>query len=69
MAEGNAGRACEDRRGNWRGGARFYAQQQGYKVIFDGKGRVLRQGPDQVYLDLRTGETVVIEAKGGTSPL
>lgn len=50
-------------------GARFYAQQHGYQVIFDGKGRVLRQGPDQVYLDPRTGETVVIEAKGGTSPL
>lgn len=50
-------------------GARMFAEKRGYQPIFDGKGRILRQGPDQVYLDPRTGEIVVIEAKGGTSPL
>ncbi|NMC21917.1 MAG: hypothetical protein GYA33_16040 [Thermogutta sp.] len=50
-------------------GARQYAKEHGYTPIFDGKGRSVRQGPDQVYFDPRTDETVVIEAKGGTSPL
>jgi len=50
-------------------GAREYAKGKGYNTIFDGKGRTVPQGPDQVYLDPRTGETVVVEAKGGTSPL
>jgi len=50
-------------------GAREYAKGKGYKTIFDGMGRTVPQGPDQVYLDPRTGETVVVEAKGGTSPL
>lgn len=50
-------------------GARDYAQRAGYKTIFDGRGRMLPQGPDQVYFDPKTGEIVVIEAKGGTSAL
>lgn len=50
-------------------GAREYAAQKGYIPIFDGRNRTVPQGPDQVYLDPRTGETVVIEAKGGSSPL
>jgi len=50
-------------------GARAYAKSRGYKPIFDGVGRTIPQGPDQVYYDPRTGEIVVIEAKGGTSPL
>lgn len=50
-------------------GARRYAREQGYTTVFDGKVRSVRQGPDQVYFDPRTGETVVVEAKGGTSPL
>jgi len=50
-------------------GARDWARQQGYRPIFDGRGRTMPQGPDQVYWDPKTGETVVIEAKGGTSPL
>lgn len=50
-------------------GARIYAQQAGYQTIFAGRGRMLPQGPDQVYFDPKTGEIVVIEAKGGTSAL
>ncbi|GAB4142804.1 MAG: hypothetical protein Kow0040_31880 [Thermogutta sp.] len=50
-------------------GAREFARQRGYTPIFDGRGRTVPQGPDQVYLDPRTGEIVVLEAKGGTSPL
>ncbi|MGB9620307.1 MAG: hypothetical protein ACPL7K_07835, partial [Armatimonadota bacterium] len=50
-------------------GARVYAKRKGYEVIFDGTGRTVPQGLNQVYRDLRTGEIVVIEAKGGTSPL
>lgn len=50
-------------------GAREYAARKGYVPIFDGRDRTVPQGPDQVYLDPRTGETVVIEAKGGSSPL
>ncbi|MBC7351935.1 MAG: hypothetical protein H5U08_06210 [Thermogutta sp.] len=50
-------------------GARAYAKSRGYEPIFDGVGRTIPQGLDQVYRDPRTGEIVVIEAKGGTSPL
>lgn len=48
-------------------GARKYAAEQGWVPIWDGKGRALGFGPDQVYRDTRTGRTIVVEAKGGKS--
>ncbi len=48
-------------------GARQYAATQGWQPIYDGQGRKLPQGPDQVYWDPKTGKTIVIEAKGGKS--
>ncbi len=50
-------------------GARQYARSQGWEPIFDGQGRTVPQGPDMVYRDPRTGKVIVLEAKGGTSPL
>jgi hypothetical protein len=50
-------------------GARQYARSQGWEPIFDGKGRTVPQGFDMVYRDPRTGKIIVLEAKGGTSPL
>lgn len=49
-------------------GARRFASVKGWKPVFDGVGRTIAQGPDQVY---RGVDDVihVIEAKGGTSPL
>ena len=50
-------------------GARQYAHEQGWEPIFDGNGRKIPQGPDMVYQDPKTGKVIVVEAKGGTSPL
>lgn len=50
-------------------GARQYAQSQGWQPIYLGKDRQIRQGLDQVYWDPVTGKTIVIEAKGGSSPI
>lgn len=47
-------------------GARAFARQRGWKPVFDGVGRTLRQGPDQVWRDA-DGIVHVLEAKGGTS--
>ena len=49
-------------------GARALARQRGWQPLFDGAGRTLPQGPDQVW---RSADDVVhvIEAKGGGSPL
>lgn len=49
-------------------GARAFARQRGWQSLFDGAGRTLPQGPDQVW---RSADDVVhvIEAKGGGSPL
>ncbi len=50
-------------------GARQYAQSQGWQPIYQGQDRQIRQGLDLVYQDPATGKIIVIEAKGGTSPL
>lgn len=49
-------------------GARAFGRQRGWQPVFDGAGRTLPQGPDQVW---RSADDVVhvIEAKGGGSPL
>jgi len=49
-------------------GARRFASVKGWKPVFNGTGRTIAQGPDQVYRGLN-GVIHVIEAKGGTSPL
>ncbi len=49
-------------------GARRFASTKGWTPIFDGVGRTMSQGPDQVYR-AADGVIHVIEAKGGTSPL
>lgn len=45
--------------------ARIYARKQGWEPVFDGTSRRIPQGPDQVWRNPRTGEVIVIEAKGG----
>lgn len=50
-------------------GARQYAHQQGWKPIFEGHNRTMPQGPDLIYWDNKRGKVVVLEAKGGTSPI
>jgi hypothetical protein len=49
-------------------GARQFAGSKGWTSLFDGTGRTLAQGPDQIY---QAADKVVhvIEAKGGTSAL
>ena len=49
-------------------GATALAEKKGYRPILTGEQKTVRQGFDQVY---RTpdGRVVVVEAKGGTSPL
>lgn len=49
-------------------GARVMAKAKGYDVIYDGSGRTLRQGPDQVYRG-KDGRIIVYEAKGGSGQL
>jgi len=49
-------------------GARRFAGAKGWTPLFDGSGRVLSQGPDQIYR-ASDGVLHVIEAKGGTSAL
>ena len=49
-------------------GARKFASAKNWKPLFDGVGRTIAQGPDQVYRGA-DGMIHVIEAKGGTSPL
>ena len=49
-------------------GARAMAKAKGYDVIYDGSGRTLRQGPDQVYRG-KDGRVIVYEAKGGSGQL
>lgn len=49
-------------------GARAMAKAKGYVPVFDGFGRMLPQGPDQVYRAPRGG-IIVYEAKGGTGQL
>jgi hypothetical protein len=49
-------------------GARAFAKAKGWTPVFDGVGRAIAQGPDQVYLG--TDDLVhVIEAKGGSGQL
>lgn len=49
-------------------GARAFAQNKGWKPVFDGTARGLAQGPDQVYIG--ADDVVhVIEAKGGGGQL
>jgi len=50
-------------------GARRYAREQQFERIFDGTGRKMPQGPDIVCRAPKTGKVIVLEAKGGTSPL
>jgi len=50
-------------------GARRYAREQQFERIFDGTGRKMPQGPDIVCRESKTGKVIVLEAKGGTSPL
>ncbi len=49
-------------------GAHAFAAKQGYKPLLTKGDKSLSQGFDQVY-QARDGSIVVIEAKGGTSPL
>lgn len=49
-------------------GARQFAKSKGWQTVFDGTGRLLAQGPDQIYRGA-DGYINVVEAKGGTSPL
>lgn len=49
-------------------GARELARAKGYERLCDGLGKVLSQGPDQVYR-ASDGRIVVIEAKGGSGQL
>ena len=49
-------------------GARRFATEKGWKPVFDGAGRTMSQGPDQVYQGV-DGILHVVEAKGGSSPL
>jgi hypothetical protein len=49
-------------------GARQFAKSKGWQTVFDGTGRLLAQGPDQIYRGA-DGFIHVVEAKGGTSPL
>jgi hypothetical protein len=49
-------------------GARAMAREKGYEMVFDGLGRLLPQGPDQVYRG-RDGWVITVEAKGGTGEL
>jgi hypothetical protein len=46
-------------------GARKYAAAQDWKPLFDGRGRMLQYGPDQVYRNPRDGHVILVEAKGG----
>lgn len=49
-------------------GARRFAKAKTWNPVFDGTGRALIQGPDQVYLG--SDELVhVVEAKGGNGQL
>lgn len=48
-------------------GARQHAREQGLEPLLDGNAKSLPQGLDQVYLS--RDKIVVVEAKGGTSPL
>ena len=50
------------------GRARF-AAERGWIKILGFRNRGIRQGPDSVYWDKRSGRLRVLEAKGGTSPL
>ncbi len=49
-------------------GARAYAKAKGWTPLSDGSGKLLPQGPDQVY---RTadGPVILVEAKGGSGQL
>ena len=49
-------------------GARALARLKDYETHFDGVGRVLSQGPDQVYR-AKDGSIVVIERRGARVPL
>ena len=44
------------------------AVSKGYETVFDGRGKRLLQGPDQVY-KASDGRLIVYEAKGGSSQL
>lgn len=49
-------------------GARAMAKAKGYESVYDGLGRMLPQGPDQVYR-AADGRVIVYEAKGGSGQL
>lgn len=49
--------------------ARRYAEKMGWEPIFDGTARGCPQGPDQVWRCPKTGRIIVLEVKGGSSPL
>lgn len=49
-------------------GARNFARSKGWQTLFDGHGRGIPQGVDQIYKDA-DGFVRAVEAKGGTSPL
>ena len=48
------------------GRARF-AAEQGWIKLLGSKNRGVRQGPDAVYFDPRSGRLIALESKGGTS--
>ena len=50
-------------------GAGVSARSRGYLTVLRNGDKLLRTGADRVCLDPKTGELVVIEAKGGTSQL
>ena len=49
-------------------GAKAFASMRGYEPILNNADKAIRQGFDQVYR-AKDGSIVVIEAKGGTSPI
>ena len=49
-------------------GARAMAKAKGFESLYDGVGRTLPQGPDQVYR-ATDGRVIVYEAKGGSGQL
>ena len=51
------------------GRARFAAEHGLTKLLGSRGHRSIHQGPDSVYWNSRTGRLVVLEAKGGTSPI
>ena len=50
------------------GRARF-AAERGLTKLLGSRNKTINQGPDSVYRDPRSGRVVVLEAKGGGSPL